>query len=289
MMQWFNMNILKFFAAEEGPHISFKAEDIFHIGDFTVTNSMLYGLVVAIGLIITGLIAAKAASRRPKGGITQFFEMGLDFIVDMTEGALGSKKLAYKYAPTFATFFFFIVFSNLSGLVPLVGEGFMVGEATLFRPFTADLNGTLAMAIIAIILVQAFSIRESGILGHLKHYFTDKPLNPINLFIGVLEIFGELSRVVSLSLRLFLNTAIGEVLIAIFIFLGGAGGSLTMLPIAVFEMLVAFIQAYVFTVLAANYLGLAIAHHDVDHDVDHDSSNPDTELMLEHELSGGTS
>ena len=122
--------------------------------------------------------------------------------------------------------------------------------------------------------MQVLSIRESGFLGHLKHYFTDKPFNPINLFIGVLEVFGELTRVMSLSLRLFLNTAVGEILISVFAFIGQSAGSITILPVALFEILVALIQAYVFTVLAATYLGLAVSHGHEEHEEDHHVPKP---------------
>jgi len=197
-------------------------------------------------------------------GITQFFEMFMEFMFSMLEQVFNSKKKAVKYAPIFGVFFIFIVFSNIMGLLPIVGEGVTYNETPVFRPFTADLNGTVAMSVIAIIFVQYFSIKESGFAGHLKHYFTDKPLDPINLFIGILEVFGELTRILSLSLRLFLNTAVGEILIAVFAFVGASGSSFTILPIVLFEVLVALIQAYVFTVLSATYLALAI-HHDEDH------------------------
>lgn len=264
------------FAAEDGPHISFKAEPILELGSFTLTNSMLYGFIISALIMVFGVAAAKRVRVKPVGGIVQFAEMAMEFIISMLEGIFNSKEKAMKYAPIFGTFFIFIFFSNLSGLVPLVGEGLTVGKGTLLRPFTADLNGTLAMSLVAIITVQILSIRESGVKGHLKHYFTDKPFNPINMFIGVLEVFSEGSRVISLSLRLFLNTAIGEALVSIFIFLGGPAASFTLLPIAVFEVLVALIQAYVFTVLTANYLGMAIAHSHDDHEEPDEDHSTDT-------------
>ena len=135
------------------------------------------------------------------------------------------------------------------------------------------------MSTIAILTVQVLSINESGFLGHLKHYFTDKPFNPINMFIGILEVFGELTRIISLSLRLFLNTAVGEILIAVFIYVGGFAAPITVLPIVLFEVLVALIQAYVFTVLSATYLGLAIAHgHDHEEDDEHHETVHDTDV-----------
>jgi F-type H+-transporting ATPase subunit a len=152
------------------------------------------------------------------------------------------------------------------GLIPIVGPGIYVPyegiNIPIFRPFTADLNGTLVMAVIAIITVQVLSIRSQGFKGHMQHYFTNKPWNPINFFIGILEILGEFTRILSLALRLFLNTAVGEILIAVFTSLILANGRtpLAVIPIILFELLVAGIQAYVFTVLSATYLALAISH-----------------------------
>lgn len=251
-------------------HIAISPETITTWNGINISNSLIYGIICTI-LLITILVAAKKKVHiKAASGFTQIIEIMTEFIIGLVEGPLGSRKKAVQYAPIFGTFFFFIIFSNLMGLLPIVGTGVYAktaeGTIPLFRPFTADLNGTIAMSIIAIITVQYFSIRESGFIGHLKHYFTDKPLNPINLFIGILEVFGELTRVLSLSLRLFLNTALGEVLISIFAFIGQDFRSFTVLPIAMFEMLVAGIQAYVFTVLAATYLGLAISHgHDDEH------------------------
>jgi len=257
------------FASEHGPHISLKAEKIFEVAGFSVTNSMIYGVLIALTTLGVGVAAAKKAGIKPLAGLTQFFEIFMEFMLSMLEQVFGDKKKAVKYAPIFGVFFIFIVFSNVMGLLPIVGEGVTIDGTPVFRPFTADLNGTLAMAIIAIIFVQYFSIKESGLMGHFRHYFTDKPLNPINLFIGILEIFGELTRIMSLSLRLFLNTAVGEILIAVFAFVGAQGSSFTILPIVLFEVLVALIQAYVFTVLSATYLALAIQHVDSHEDETH--------------------
>ncbi len=257
------------FAAED-LHISISPENIFTWHGLPISNSFIYGAICAALLVMWLIFAKTKIHIKAARGINQVIEIIAEFIIGLVEGPLGSRAKAVQYAPIFGTFFLFIIFSNLMGLLPIVGPGVFAttheGNVPLLRPFTADLNGTIAMALIAIITVQYLSIKESGFIGHLKHYFTDKPLNPINLFIGILEVFGEFTRVLSLSLRLFLNTALGEILIGIFAYIGKDFRSFTILPIAIFEMLVAGIQAYVFTVLAATYLGLAISHgHDDEH------------------------
>ena len=267
-------NALTSFAVE-GIHVSLKAEPIGKLGPLTVTNSMVYGtlcIVLLLGLLI---IAAKKITFKPsKNAFIGAIEYLVEFVINLMEGPFGSRKKAAKFAPYFATFFIFILFNNLMGLLPVVGPSIEVGGNPLFRPFTADLNGTIALSVIAIVLVQILSIKEQGIGGHLKHYFSDKPWNPISFFIGILELFGELTRITSLSLRLFLNTAVGEILIAVFTSMIAPNGRtpIAVIPIFLFEMLVAGIQAYVFTILAATYLGISIAHaadHGDDHDVHH--------------------
>lgn len=261
------------FASESGIHVSLKAEKVFELGGISVTNSMVYGVVVALlmGFILVR-VARKSSVKAKKGGIA-IVEMVVEFVIGMLEGAFGSRAKAYKYAPVYATFFLFILFNNILGLLPVVGPGLNVNGTPLFRPFTADLNGTIVVAVFGIVTVQVLSIKAQGLKGHMTHYFSDKPFNPINFFIGILEVFGEFTRVLSLSLRLFLNTAVGEILVAVFTSLVLSGGRtpIAAIPIFLFELLVAGIQAYVFTVLTATYLALAISHaHDDDehHDIE---------------------
>jgi len=265
------LNALTFLASADKPHISLAPEEVLSIRGLSITNSIIYGGICMVLLVVLLVFSRKKTRLKAVRGVTQFIEMAVEFVIGLIEGPLGSRKKAVKYAPIFGTFFLFIIFNNIMGIMPWVGPGFTATTASdgtfpLFRAFTADLNGTIAMALIAIGTIQYFSIKESGFMGHLKHYFTDKPFNPVNMFIGVLEVFGEITRMISLSLRLFLNTVVGEILIAVFAFIGKDFQSFTILPIAMFEILVAGIQAYVFTVLCATYLGLAIAHgHDDEH------------------------
>lgn len=264
--------------AETDIHVSLKAEPITTIGPLTVTNSMIFGLVCLVVISFIMIAARRRISVEPRKGFGQLIEVLVEYVMNMLEGVFGSREKAVAYAPIFGSFFMFILLSYLLSLIPLVGPGVYVnvhGEATpLFRAFTADLNSTIAMSVAAIVMVQVLSIKKQGGKKHLQHYFTNKPLNPINLFIGILEVFGEFTRILSLSLRLFLNTAVGEILISVFTSLVVSHGRtpLAVLPIILFEVLVAGIQAYVFTVLTATYLGLAIAHdddHGHDEHVDH--------------------
>lgn len=280
---------ISLFAATDGIHVSLRAEPLFELGGITVTNSMLYGLVCAVLIGALMLWAARKIKVKPTGGFAQIIEALVEYITGMLQGPFGTREKAAKFAPIFGVFFLFIMFNNLLGLLPVVGPGVNIGGTPLFRPFTADLNGTIAMSVIAIVFVQILSIREQGGKKHLQHYFTNKPLNPINMFIGILEVLGEFTRILSLSLRLFLNTAVGEILIAVFtsLILSSGRTPIAVLPIILFEVLVAYIQAYVFTVLTGTYLGMAIAHADdhADHSSDH---HADTKPLHSQVEGGGT-
>ncbi len=280
------MNIPLFFASESEIHISLKAEPFYKLGGLQTTNSMAYGAILMVLLLIVGLYVGRKTSISPRRGVVAIFELIVGYIISMLETVFGSRKQAVKFAPVFAVYFFMIIFSNLSGLLPFVGEGITSGGTPAFRPFTADLNSVLALSVFSITLVQILSIKESGIKGHLQHYFSDKPTNPINIFVGFLEVLGELTRIISLSLRLFLNTAIGEILIAVFISISGPATPLTLIPIILFEMLVAYVQAYIFTVLSATYLAMAV-HHD-DHDEIHVPTDSNAHPSADPVLDGGT-
>ena len=269
--------------AAEGIHVSLKAEPIQQAGNFVITNAIIYGVLCTVLLGIILLAAARRSAVKPsKSILANGVEWLVEYVITLLEGPFGSREKAAKFTPYFATFFFFIMFSNLMGILPLVGPAIHVEGTPLFRPMTADLNGTVALSVVAILLVQILSIKEQGVKGHLKHYFSDKPWNPINFFIGILEVLGELTRIISLSLRLFLNTAVGEILIAVFTSMIAPNGMtpFAVIPIFMFEMLVAGIQAYVFTILAATYLGLSIQHadHGEDHSVHHAPDAPKTKV-----------
>ena len=269
------MQLLTLFAADD-IKVSLAAEQIFSLGPFTITNSHILGWIAAVLIgwfLLSGVKKIKVTST---GGITQFLEIAVDFVLWILTPILGSRKAAVRFAPLFATLFLFILLNNWMGLLPGVGKGIYISGDPLFRPLTADLNGTIALALFGVVMVQVLSIRENGGLNHLKHYFGGNFKNPINIFVGVLEMFGELTRVISLSLRLFFNIMIGKILITIFSVLGGVAAPFTTLLFIVFELFVGLIQSYIFTMLCATYLGATMAHED--HHEEHEAAQPITDL-----------
>lgn len=247
--------------AEAGPSVHITPGGLFTFHDITITNSMLYAWVSSAIIILLSVLIAAMVRLRPRKGLVQMFELGAEFITNMIASALGDRKKAIKYAPYFVTIFFFITLSNWLGLLPGVGEAITHNGVPVFRPFTADLNGTLAAATVSMILVQTFSIKESGLLPHLKHYFNGSFKNPMTWFLGLFEILGEFTRIGSLALRLFLNVAIGEIIISVFSYLGKFAAPITSLPFMILELLVGALQAYIFVMLSVMYLAVAVKHH----------------------------
>jgi F-type H+-transporting ATPase subunit a len=247
--------------AESGPNIHVAPSGVFQVGGVVITNSILYGWICTAFIIALLVYVARKVTVRPRGGIMQFIEAGAEFIVNMVEGAFEDKSRARKYLPFFVTLFFFLLISNWLGLIPGVGEALHVGDSPLLRPFTADLNGTLAAGIFTMGFVYISSVRESGGFGkYMKHFFVGNPLNPLYLVIGILEMLTDLTRVLSLSLRLFLNVTIGEIVIAVFAYLGHVVAPLTALPFTLVELFIGALQAYIFTILALMYLAIAVNH-----------------------------
>lgn len=259
-------NLLARVAVESGPSVHIAPGGLFEFHGTTITNSMLFAWVCSLFIILVLVTVARRMTMRPKKGFTQIVEIGTDFITGVLEGSLGDHDKALKYAPYFVAIFFFIAMSNILGLLPGVGEALTFHGKPVFRAFTADLNGTLATSVISMVLIQYFAIRESGFIKHLRHYFAGKLWNPLTYVVGIYEVFNELIRVFSLALRLFLNVAIGEIIISVFSYLGKFAAPLTAFPFLFLELGVALLQAYIFVMLSVTYLSLAITHaHDEDH------------------------
>ena len=247
--------------ADSGPIIHIAPGVVFKLGPISITNSILYGWLCMAAMVILFIWVARRVTVKPKGGLIQFFEVGVEFMSKTVESGFEDKTRAQKYMPYFVTLFFFLLISNWLGLVPGVGEALTINGVPLLRPFTADFNGTLAAATVTMCVVYWSSIREFGGVGkYLRHFFVGSPLNPLYFVIGCLEMITDVTRVLSLSLRLFLNVAVGEVVIAVFAYLGHVIAPLTAAPFTLIELFVGALQAYIFATLSLMYLAAAVDH-----------------------------
>lgn len=256
--------------ADDGPAVHVAPATDFTVAGIHITNSMLYGWAVCLLMILGLTYVARKIAIHPKGGAVQYVEAVVDFVTNLVTGSFTDKTVGRKYVPFFVTLFFFTLLNNWSGLIPGVGEAIQINGHPLLRPITADLNLTLGMGLVTMIVVYTASIRELGGFGkYVRHFFMGSPLNPLYFTIGLIEMLTDLTRALSLALRLFLNVTIGEIVIAVFVYLGHVLAPITALPFTLLELGVGALQAYIFVILGVNYLAISVnsAHgHDLTED-----------------------
>ena len=251
------------------------------------TNSVLVALIV-LGLMLWFTRRATKNMALVPGKEQNFVEFVIEFLYNQVEAIVG-KKVAPRCFPLLATLFLFILVSNWFGLIPGVGtigwgegSGFLSVKTVsdpLLRPDTADLNMTLAMALIFFVFWIYWTVTEVGVWGFLVHTFGPKGglrgimgmvMVAIFFFVGLIEIFSIVFRNVTLPMRLFGNVFAGEnVLHAIGSMLDNyhpivafLGSAFLPLPFYFLELLVGLLQAMVFTLLCAVYIKLSTEHSD---------------------------
>ncbi len=248
---------LTYFAAEP-----LSSETVFTLGPLPVTNTMLFGSIMAVAVIILFLIAAKRTQLWPKSRFVYWFETYTETLRDMLlETFGGDKRRASKHFPLLITLFTFILICNLSGLLPGV-QTISYNHTPIFRAWTTDLNSTLAMATLAILTVHIYALREVGARGYFRHFFSGNLKNPLWIMLGLLEVFSDLLRLVTLSLRLFGVIYGGEALLTAINILAGNFGWAASVPIMFLEIFFSLVQAYLFMMLTASYLVMAVSHGD---------------------------
>ncbi len=244
-------------------NISFLPEHIFSIGSVAITNSFIVSLAAMAILAAAGYYSTRRMRLVPRG-VQNLIEVVIEFLYDMIAGVTGNDKQTRKFFPVVATIFLFVLISNWLGLIPGVGSiGIMeVGpEGTiitpLFRAGSADLNFTLALAIVSVFAAQYFGIAALGIAKYSKKFINFK--DPIKFFVGILELIGETAKLMSFSFRLFGNVFAGEVLLLVITFLVPY---VVPLPFYLLEVLVGVIQALIFSMLTLVFLKMATLAHE---------------------------
>lgn len=278
------------FAADGGhDHLPAYAEEIYRIGPFIISNSMLMIWIVAAFIIFFAQVATRKLTLIP-AGLQNFVEWLVESLYTFLEGILG-KHLVKRTFWFFGTIFVLILFTNWFGLIPGVGtvgwelSGPGVDPHDKFRPFlrggNADLNMTAAMSVTFALLWFYWAITENGLKGFLAHIFAPKGkfggvmalmMLVVFAFVGLLEVVSILFRPVALSFRLYGNIFAGENILENMMLVVGDNKFLAWLPPLPFyflELLVGLIQALVFMLLTAVFLKLICEHGDDHHDEDH--------------------
>ncbi len=263
-------------ASEEG--VNPKATDLFEIGGIPVSNSILTTWILTALIIIAIRVLVGTPKIVPRKGqaLVENMASGLR---DALEPIVG-KSMIGKVFPTLCGFFVFILLMNWSGLLPGVGT-IKYGEPghwlDAIRPATSDLNTTLALSAISFVAWTYFVLRYAGFKVLIFDLFGNKAdkkelsfpmwimLSFIFLGVGCIEVVSIAFRLISLSFRLYGNVFGGENLIHA---LGGIAPYVIPAVAGLLEVLVGLIQAFVFTLLSAVYIGL-ICNHEGGHDEEH--------------------
>ena len=276
--------------------IKIQPDPLFNIGPITVTNTLLCTWLSIVVLVALFYFGTRHRDMVPKG-MQNLVEWMVELLLGLVEGVSGKEK-GKKFFPLVATFFVFILVSNLLDVIPGVDTigsidytkiaaahitsqpylGFLLfGDLSdklipWFRPATSDLNLNFSMSLIAVITAQAFGFAALGPLEHLGRYFSVATFFKslvkfdamgifqgfIEFFVGLIELIGEIARIISLAFRLFGNIFAGSAVLAVFAFILPFAADIVFIPL---ELFVAFVQALVFSLLALVYLEIATTSH----------------------------
>ena len=235
--------------------ISLAAEPVAHIGGFPITNSLLATWLAMAVLFIFSWLSTRNLTLIPSG-LQTAAELLVGGLHDFFKTVTGEKYLN-AFFPLVASIFIFVITANWMGLLPGFSTiGFFHGTefTPLLRAATADLNMTVALAIVAVLAIQYFGFKMSG-FHYSSRFFNFK--SPIMFYVGILELVSEFSKIISFAFRLFGNIFAGEVLLAVIAFLMPF---IVPLPFLTMELFVGFIQALVFSMLTAVFLNVAVTH-----------------------------
>ena len=290
------------------PVIKIAPDVIFPIGGFQVTNTLLATWITIVILLAVFFFGTRRRALIPSG-LQNFLEWAVELLLGLVEGVSGKEK-GRRFFPLVATFFIFIVTCNLLDVFPgvdtigaidptavardggsqAIGGFLLVGKISnalipWLKPATADLNLTLAMALVSVIVTQGFGFFYLGPGEHVSKYlnfkalFTNFPMGIIDFFVGLLEIVSELGRIISFAFRLFGNIFAGSTVLAVFAFLLPGVAALIFIP---FELFVAFIQAFVFALLTLVFMELATTSHSHNDNESAHGTEQEQELITAH-------
>jgi len=259
--------------------ISLASETITTIGGLEIRNSLLMAWLAMAVLIIFCIVMSLTKYRIVPGRFQAAIELAIEGLYNLFASVVQDERLSRKFFPLVTTIMIFIVLGNWMGILPGVGsitvnamhEGHM--EAIpLFRSMNADVNMTLAIALIAIVAVQTYGVWELGTRSYLSKFIVAPWRNPMGTFLGVLELIGEIARIISFTFRLFGNIFAGEVLLIVISYLVPY---IAPIPFLGMELFVGLIQGFVFALLTTVFLKIAVTKHE-----EHEEHLPPPEAVM---------
>jgi len=242
--------------------------------EFVFTNYTFFLFISIVMLSVVIFIAVRNLKLVPTHKLSNAVEALAQFVRDdIATSMIG--HTGPKYFPFLATTFFFILVNNILGLIPGC------------KPGTGTMGVTVALSTTVFIFFNSAGIKQQGLWGYVKSFSPKGIPFPINLIVWLIEVFSAFLRIFTLAVRLFANMYAGHIILGIFAILtalfteplieaiasghgigGAAAGALPaigwmflMTALYALEVLVAFVQAYVFTLLSAVYIGAAVQEH----------------------------
>ncbi len=259
---------------EGGIAIHLAPSALFHIGSFTVTNTLVTAVTVSVLLILGAFLATRSLKLKP-GKFQSVLELIITFPHQFVRETLQNDKVADRIFPIVMTIFLFVLAVNWFGLLPFVGSIGTIGDShgghglvPYFYPGATDLNFTLMLAFVAFFTIEVLGIATLGAAKYAGKFITFK--SPLAFAIGIIELVTEFARLISFSFRLFGNIFAGKVLILVAMFFMPL---FLPIPILAFELVVGLIQAAIFALLTLFFTRSAISLHE-EHD-EHPASDVD--------------
>lgn len=245
-----------------------KSAEVFSVFGFTISNSTLFIMLIAVFIVVFGYFVVRKFSFYNPSRIQVAVESVYLGAFDLIQNIIQDEDKTKKAFPVIGALMFYLVIANIIGLVPGLEQLTFNGEG-VFRTPTSDFNTTFGLALAAVVIINVISFKEKGILGYLDQFVKVKGiwqgfkksigdgfLAIVDFFIGLLDIVGEATKVISLSLRLFGNMYAGQVLAIII--MGFFAFIVPSIWLAM-NLFVGVLQAVVFASLVASYYMLATA------------------------------
>ncbi|MDR1259892.1 MAG: F0F1 ATP synthase subunit A [Endomicrobium sp.] len=230
-----------------------RPEVLFFVAGFPITNTVVATIITDVIIIMIVVILSKVIAIAP-GNIQNVIETVVDYF-NKTAEEIAGERAVFIY-PWITSFFIFILISNLVAQFPgfetikfrpTFNDG---NEVSFFRAATSDLNVTLALSVISIIVTNYLGIRYKGIKAYARRFLSFK-IFPVFLFVGILEFTNEFTKIISFSFRLFGNILAGEKVLMTMYKLLPIGFPL---PFMMLELMVAIVQAVVFSMLTMVFM-----------------------------------
>ena len=230
---------------------------VFTIGSLKITTTFILQVFVSLFLMTIFLRVAKNWQKRPKK-LQLVVEAVIEFMFAQIDKVTINRQKTLKIFPLIFTLFIFVLTSNLFTNIPGMGAWTIVAldgtKTSLFRSVLADYSAVLVLTLITVTVAQVVFIFTQGLSKYLKQFLDFS--NPINFFLGLMNLIGEMAKILSLSFRLFGNVFAGEVLMSIITALVPL---VLPLPFLVLGLFSAVIQAYVFAILSTVFVSSNIA------------------------------